>query len=211
MRGIDAVKAIPGKAPGNLEIRPADMRGHRVSDAVTGVAVGEISSFASAVRVPPGVYNVSFGNAAWRGVEVRPNEKTVLEPAVLVIEGASMNGHAILDSETGAKLDELSSFRSQAPMLPGLYDITFGGASWRHVRLDGGQTTVLKPGILHVQEATMSGHAVRDAGGNEVANVSSFVSWLPLPPGSYTVDLGGRAVSFTLAEGQQLELSAKAP
>ncbi|MFN7942862.1 MAG: VWA domain-containing protein [Thermoanaerobaculia bacterium] len=208
VHGMEAVKPM-GSEPGNLEIQNADMRGHKVTDAATGAEVGEASSFKSLIRVPPGIYNVSFGKGVWRGVEVKPGGKTVLAPAVLAIEGAAMRGHKVLDSETGAEIDELSAFHASSPLLPGLYDVTFGGALWRNVRLDGGEKTTLRPGQLKVDGAAANGHAVFDASGAKVGEVSAFESRIPLPPGSYSIDLGGKRVPFTLAEGQNLTLSAK--
>ena len=207
-RGAQSV-AAQGTAPGNLEILHADMRGHAVTDAVTGAEAGKISSFASTIRVPPGIYDVTFGKGVWHGVEVRSGAKTVLEPAVLKIEGASMKGHKVLDSETGAELDQLSSFRSSAPMLPGLYDVTFGDTVWHQIRLDSGKTTTLRPGVFTLQNAGMESHDVFDASGAKVGSVNSFGSTIPLPPGSYSIDLGDQRVPFTLAEGQHLALSAK--
>lgn len=133
----------------------------------------------------------------------------MLAPAVLAIEGAAMRGHKVLDSETGAEIDELSAFHASSPLLPGLYDVTFGGALWRNVRLDGGEKTTLRPGQLKVDGAAANGHAVFDASGAKVGEVSAFESRIPLPPGSYSIDLGGKRVPFTLAEGQNLTLSAK--
>ena len=208
VKGFEAVEA-QGKEPGNLEIKGADLHGHTVRDAVTGAEVGQISSLKSVVRVPPGIYNVSFGKGLWRGVEVKPKGTTTLAPAHLVIEGASMQGHEIRDSETGAVLDELSSLRSSAPMLPGLYDVAFGGAVWRHVRLDGGAKTTLRPGQLEVSGASFNGHAVYDGAGTKIGDVSSMGSRIPLPPGAYTVDLNGKRVPFTLTEGQRIVLPAK--
>lgn len=209
VKGMEKVASAP-KAPGNLEIVGADLLGHDVIDATTGEKVGELSSFQRVLRVPAGIYNVRFGKALWRGVEVRADALTKLEPAVLAIEGAAMQGHRIVDSETGVEVSQLSSLGSQGPVLPGLYDVTFGGTVWRHVRLDGGRKTVLRPGIVAIEGATLGGHPVFDAEGREVARPSNLGSVVPLPPGTYSVDLGGRRVPFTLAEGQRLTLSAKA-
>ncbi len=208
VRGGEPVRPM-GSEPGNLEIKHADPRGHEVRDAASGAEVGEISSFKSFIKVPPGVYNVAFGNGVWRGVEVRPKGTTTLTPAVLSIEGASPRGHKVLDSETGIELDQLSSFQSTRPFLPGLYDVTFDGAMWPHVRLDGGVTTTLRPGILEVSGAAGGGHPIYDVTGKKVGQVSSFGSRIPLPPGRYTVELAGRRVPFTLTEGQKVTLSAK--
>jgi hypothetical protein len=206
VRRLEPVRPMAGSEPGNLTVKGASGRGHAVTDAATGAEVGEISSFKSTIRVPQGIYNVAFGEGLWRGVEVAPGGVTVLEPAVLSIEGASPAGHKVLDSETGREIDQLSSFGSTLPILPGLYDITFGGAFWRYVRLDPGVTTRLRPSILHVEGATGRGHDVFDATGAKVGNVSSFGSRMPLPPGSYSVDLGGKRTPFALKEGETVTL-----
>ncbi len=66
--------------------------------------------------MPPGIYNVSFANGLWRGVEVKPNETTTLEVGLLRIEGGAndLNGYDILDPETeevagAAQGDQLDS------------------------------------------------------------------------------------------------------
>lgn len=209
VKPMATVAPIPGKEPGNLTVKSASPSGHAVIDAVTGTTVGEISSFASTLKVPPGLYNVRFGNGVWRGIEVKAKGVTVLEPAVLSIDGASPRGHKVLDSETGKELEELSSFGSTAPLLPGLYDVTFDGAVWPHVRLEAGVKTVLRPGQLEVTGASGGGHNVFDAGGKKVGDVSSFGSRIPLPPGSYSVEIGGKRVPFTLQEGEKVTLAAR--
>lgn len=208
VQGMAPVK-FEANVPGNLEIKNASPQGHDILDAITGAKVDAISSFQRQVRVPAGIYNVTFGKGLWRGVEVRANGLTVLEPATLVIENAMGNGHSVRDSETGAEIINLSSFLHRSPLLPGLYDVEFGGTVWANVRLDGGKTTTLDPGVIVLDGASGSGHAVYDAGGRKVADLSSFGHFQSLVPGSYTIELGGRRVPFTLAEGQRVTLSAK--
>lgn len=55
-----------------------------------------------------------------------------------------------------------------------------------------------EPGNLKVKGADLIGR-----------EVSNMAATLPLPPGDYTVDIGGTAVPFTIAEGQTVTLSAK--
>jgi hypothetical protein len=38
-------------------------------------------------------------------------------------------------------------------------------------------------------------------------SVSNTQSWMPLPPGEYTIDVGGKPVAFTLNEGEELGFS----
>jgi von Willebrand factor type A domain len=199
----------PSKEPGNLKIERADLMGHAVVDAVTNVKVGDISSTISTIKVPAGIYNVSFGQGLWRGVEVKAGKLTVLQPASLEIEGASLSGHELRDSETGKVIAQISSIKRTAAVLPGLYDITFGDAVWPGIKLDGGVKTVLKPGRLTVDGAKFEGHGVFDAAGKRIGSVSNMGSTLPLPPGSYSVEIGGKRVAFTLAEGQTMTLSAR--
>jgi hypothetical protein len=198
---------VEGKEPGNLEIKNANPNGHDVLDAVTGAKAGDISSFRRVIRVPPGIYNVTFGKSGlWRGVEVHSKGATVLDPAVLEIENAAMNGNQVLDSETGAEIAELSSFTRTAALVPGLYDVTFGGTVWRNLRLDGGTKTVLHPGVLVLEGASPNGHKVFDASGKLVAEPTAFASSVALVPGPYTVVLGTTPKAIVLAEGQKLIL-----
>jgi hypothetical protein len=201
----------PGTAPGNLEIRGADLMGHEVTGAATGKPMGEISASRGGLRVPAGIYNVTFGEGVWRGVRVEAGKTTTLEPAVLTLRGAGIMGHRIVDSETGVVHGEVSAVKSTITLLPGTYDVTFGNTVWPMIRMDGGQTTTLHPGVIHVAGATLQGHMVRTRQGREVGSVSSLASSMPLPPGSYTVDFGGKAVPFTIAEGERVEIGAPPP
>jgi hypothetical protein len=198
-----------GKEPGNLTVNGADVAGHPVIDAASGKTVGTISSLARTLKVAPGVYHVGFGKVFWKSVEVRPKETTVLEPAVLEVAGAGIQGHPVRDSETGAEVAQVSSIQKSVTLIPGVYDVGFGKASWPLVKVDGGKVTTLKPGKLRIEGASFNGHKVRTAGGAEVGEVSNMAATLPLPPGSYTVEIGGKAVPFTVVEGQEVVLKAK--
>ncbi len=201
--------APPGRQPGNLTVEHADLAGHRVVDARTGKEVGTISNLQSTIRVPPGVYSVTFGSSAWKSVVVEPGGRTVLSPAVLEIHGASTQGHEVLDSETGAEVATLSPVKSRATLIPGVYDVTFGGAVWPLLKLDGGVVTTLRPGRIHVRNAGPNGVPVYDAAGKEVGRASPVASTLPLPPGDYAVEIRGQRRKLTLAEGALVELDGR--
>ena len=57
--------------PGRLEVRRADMKGHKVSSAETGEIVASLNSSGPRKELPAGLYNVTFGNAVWKSVEVK--------------------------------------------------------------------------------------------------------------------------------------------
>jgi hypothetical protein len=198
-----------GKEPGNLQVKGADLIAHAIKDAATGKVVGEISSTIDTVKLPAGLYHVAFGNAWWKSVSVDSKKLTVLEPAILEVENAGINGHQVLDSETGAKIGEISSIKNKATLLPGVYDITFGKLVWPLVKIDGGKKNLLRPGRLKVEGASFNGHKVKTAAGVDAGEVSNMAATLPLPPGDYTVDIGGKAAPFKIVEGQTVTLSAK--
>jgi hypothetical protein len=200
----DAVVEEPGT--GTLGVRGADLRGCRIIDAATGTEVGALGHTRQSMPVPAGIYNVTIATSMWKSVQVRAGEETWLEPAILSIERASLRGHGVLDVETGEVVAEVSATAGLAAVLPGTYDVRFGQAVWAGVVLEAGKRTVLKPGVITVRGAKINGHAIRDAGGNEVGEVSATGSSMPLPPGAYTVELTGGPRAFTLAEGERVEL-----
>ena len=44
------------------------------------------------VELPAGIYNVTFANGLWRGIEVKAGETAVLEPGILEIKNAHHPG-----------------------------------------------------------------------------------------------------------------------
>lgn len=186
---------------GWLRIEGADLRGHQVLDADTGKEVGFISNVSSTVEIPAGIYTVTAGSAAWEGVEVKPGETTVLKPGRLEVKNASFRGHTVLDAETGKEHGQVSSAAQSITLIPGVYKVTFGSISWE-AEVNAGETTVLNAGLVTVEGASVEGHTIRTADGREVGYVSNTASSFPLPPGDYTIEIGGKQVNFTLQEGQ---------
>ena len=198
----EPVADTPGT--GTLGVRGADLKGSVVTDAATGAEVGRLGHTLQSMPVPAGIYNVTIATSAWKSVRVRAGEETWLEPALLTIEHASLRGHDVLDTETGESVANASAAVRTVAVLPGTYDVRFGGAIWPDVVLKAGQRTVLNPGVLEVHGATINGHAIRAASGAEVGEVSATGSSTPLPPGDYTIELKGGTRTFTLAEGQRI-------
>ncbi len=193
---------------GKLEIRGADR--HAVLDAETGKEVIRLSYTKTIDTVPPGLYNVEFDNGLWKSVEVKRDETTVLEPAVLKIENGYR--HDIIDQETGQVVSSVSrtSDGGKAVLIPGRFDIRFEGTLWRDVVLEEGKTTVLKAAGIDIKGAGMSGVPILDASGKEIAKIRSTRSYAALPPGRYTLLLkDGTRKEIELVEGKTVSISLK--
>jgi hypothetical protein len=112
--------------PGVLEVKNAAPSGHKVLDWETGVEIGNISSFTSRLTVLPSTFTVTFGGAQWNNVEVKAGEHKVINPAVIVMNGASGAGHKV-HAEDGTVIGNISSFASRLPVPPGKYTIDVDG------------------------------------------------------------------------------------
>jgi Mg-chelatase subunit ChlD len=175
---------------------------HPVTRAEDGVQVADINGANGRADVPPGIYNVGFANGIWRGVEVKAGETTVLEVGLLRVEhGANdLNGYNILDPETEEVLVR-SKVISSLPLMPGRFIVSSGHAGWPMIEINAGQTTVLNPGRIEVKGDKAGTYDVKAKDGGEVGQVSRLLR-LPLPPGSYIVNVEGQEVTVDLTDGQ---------
>ena len=125
-----SVEIRPGETttlePGVLEVHDGSPTGHRVLDWETGVEVGQVSGSIPRLSVMPSTFTVTFGNARWENVEVKAGEHKVLNPAVVIVDGASGAGHE-LRAEDGTVVGKISSFVSRMPVPPGKYTIEIEG------------------------------------------------------------------------------------
>ena len=191
---------------GKLKFVSPSLAGHAVVNAESGQKVASLSRTQSTVSLPAGIYSVSVGSSAFKGVEVKPGETTTLTPARIEVTTPTVAGHDILDPETGEVVARVSATASSAVVLPGRYEVAFGEALWP-VAVDSGQTLVLSPGVVVLVNAGPRFTYVFDTAGNKVGRLSNTQKWLPLPPGNYEIDLGERRERFSLGEGQRLELT----
>jgi hypothetical protein len=148
MFGKTAVKGVVVKAgettilaPGGLSMKHASYRGHDVVAADTGVVQGKLSSMDSTLTLAPGRYNVMFGPLAWP-VEVEADKTMELDPGVLELVGAGVQGHKICDA-SGAVVGEVSNTGSSIPLPPGGYTIDLDGKKTPFM-IEIGKATVLK-------------------------------------------------------------------
>ena len=175
---------------------------HIVTRAEDGQQVADINGAVGREDVPPGLYNVRFPNGIWRGVEVKAGETTELEVGLLKIEGGPGDiwGYVITDPET----DEVVTRRgiiSSLPLMPGRFNITLGEIGWPNVEIVAGRTTTLNPARIAIAGNTTAQYRVTTADGRDAGKVSKLFR-LPLPAGSYVVDVEGQKMKVDLTEGQ---------
>jgi hypothetical protein len=193
---------------GRLTIEGIELQGHSVTNSETGEKVGTITQLLSSIKLPSGIYTVAIGKAFWKSVEVSPGETTVLKPAVLRIEHAAVNGHKVVERETGEDRGSLSQIKDSIALVPGEYEVYFGKAVWP-VSVGQGAKIILKPGIVTVKGAGPLGHSIRKINGDLVETISPTMSSAPLPPGDYTIEIDGRQKPFSLRESETVTFQKK--
>jgi len=207
--GTNTTIVVTAPKPGRLAMKNANIMGHGVTEAETGKAVGSLSPISSSIELPAGFYNVALGKAVWKSIEVKPGETTTIEPAVLEIKNASISGHKVLDNETEEEIGGIVSSNPRMTVLPSTFAVTFGKALWKDIEIKAGERKVLNPGTITVNGASITGVPIKDANGETVASVSPIGKWAPLPPGKYTVEIGGQKVPVDLAEGQEATINVQ--
>ncbi len=194
--------------PGRLQIKNPDFIGHKVTEAESGKQVGFFSNM-TFMELPAGIYAVAFGPTQWRSVEIRAGETTVLEPGMIEVRNASSAGHKVLDWETEVEVAQVSSSVPRRTVIPSTFTVVFGNARWEKIEIRAGEHRVLNPAVIVVNGASGAGHRVIAEDGTVVASISSFAHILPVPPGKYTIEVGGQKVPLDLVEGQRMEINVK--
>jgi len=124
-----------------------------------------------------------------------PQKKTTItvtkpKPGRLQIKNPDFRGHKVTEAETGK---QVGSFWNMTFMeLPaGIYNVAFGPTLWRSVEVRAGETTVLEPGTLEMQNPSGAGHKVLDWETEaEIGVISSFASRMSVIPSTFTVVFG---------------------
>jgi hypothetical protein len=206
--------------PGRIEVRGASRDGHEVIDAVTGQRievtrpdtgqkVDSITQVWPLVELPAGIYNVTFANALWMGIEVKAGETTVLEPGVLEIKNADFQGHKVLEPETDEVVAELLSSNDSVALIPSRFSVTFGELVLPDVEIKPGDTTVLNPGVIHVQTSSIGSYEVTAADGQRAGEVGTGMDRLALPAGKYMLALPDQNLPIELHEGEIVEITVE--
>jgi hypothetical protein len=203
---------LPAKAgPGKLGTTSATwLKSHAVFKAETGEKVGSLDSSTREITVPAGIYEVQFGPARWKAIEVRAGETTVIDPGNVKVNNMEGNSRAVLvDVETGEQHGDMNRMSTSATVMPGLYHLQLGsrGLFWPFVKVDGGKTTTLSLArvILHKDLKWQRGRVV--AADGKLVESFDAVTWrIAMPPGSYVVEIDGNKIPFEASEGQELEI-----
>jgi hypothetical protein len=206
--------------PGRLEVKGATQDGHRVIDASTGQRIDvirpstgqkvqDINPLWPVVEVPAGIYDVTFGNGLWRGIEVRSGETTVIEPGILEIKNADFQGHRVLEPETGEVMAELMTSKSRVALIPSRFSVSFGKLVVPDVEIKPGKTTTLNPGVIRVRTAKIAVYDVTGPEGQLAGQVGTGKDRLALPAGQYTLKLPDRTIPIDLGEGQVVEINVQ--
>jgi len=103
----------------------------------------------------------------------------------LQVIGADLLGHIVTDAKTGEKVAEISRFNSTIKIPAGIYNVTIGKSVWKSVQVRSGQITVLEPGWIKMENASLSGHDIADMETGIKLNNNAA-----LMPGQYMVLFG---------------------
>jgi len=198
-------------ASGKIRIEGAPPADHEVINAATGQEVAKINTgYPSEVELPAGIYNVKFQNGLWMGVEVKARATTKLTPGFLRIEGRDLWGNNLLDPETGEVVGKLGAAYDRVALLPTRINVSFANVDttlWPEtVEIKEGQTTTLRPGAIRVRSSKTFKATVKRADGQLAGEIISGIPRIALPPGQYTLELGGQQVPIELAAGQNVEI-----
>ena len=195
----------PKPQPGKLRTTSTTwLTSHAVLNAETGQKVGALDSSTREITLPAGIYEVKFGPASWKGIEVRPGETTTIAPGVLQLVP---NYHAaVVDSETGEQHGSFDNVSSSVTLMPGVYDLRFGKSEWRFIKVDGGKTTKLLPAQVILTPGVKRNARVTTPDGKVVARFDAVTSKVGLPPGDYIVEVDGNKIPFAATEGEVLEV-----
>ena len=201
----------PKPQPGKLRTTSATwLASHAVLNAETGEKAGEFNSSRREIALPAGIYEVKFGPASWKGIEVRPGETTTIDPGILKVEVSNPSVHvnaSVVDSETGEKHGGFTPMSSSVTLMPGVYDLRLAKTEWRFIKVDGGKTTTLRPAaVILAQGLKFKKARVTAQDGKEVADFHAMRTVAALPPGDYIVVVDGNKIPFPATEGEVLEV-----
>jgi hypothetical protein len=206
------VVTMPAKPqPGKLRTTSTTwLASHAVLNAETGQHVGAFDSSHLVLNLPAGIYEVKFGAARWKGIEVRPGETTTIEPGMLKVQAGVPVGAAVVDSETGEKHGSFDNVSTSVTLIPGVYDLRFAKTEWRYIKVDGGKTTTLRPvAVILARDLKWKAARVTTKDGEEVARFDAVTWKAALPPGEYVVEVDGSKFPFPATEGEVFEVKAQ--
>ncbi len=98
--------------------------------------------------------------------------------------------HDVMDA-TGKKVDELSTYHTDAELAPGIYSVKFGNGTWTSIEIKAGETTEIKPGYLKIEPLSATSVEVLEPETSEkVDELYSTKSATTLIPGRFNLKFG---------------------
>jgi hypothetical protein len=206
------VKVVAAKT-GILALPSFKRGGAALFDAETGKAMDFVGGPWPTRELPVGIYNVKLANGIWTGIQVKPGETTVLQPALLRIENGSSDNMQLLDPETNEELGYFNMLTTpEVALVPGHLVPRVGKFSWPAIEAMPGRTTVLRLAMLRVNDpshaVTLQFYVVSPLGGGpeEAFQADKRVN---LPPGRYllwNISTPSVRTEIEVADGQTLEV-----
>jgi len=202
-RQVAAAPKRPG--PGTLRTTSA-VYPLPVFNSETGERVGALTRVELAVKVPAGIYEVQFGPSRWKGIEVRAGEVTTINPGEVRLNPTTVA--EIIDSETGESFGRFDAANARVTVMPGLYDLKFRRITWRHLKIDGGKTTELRPVTVQLPSGLKWKKTARvvTKDGTEAFRFDAVTYRAILPPGGYVVEIDDAKYPFKGEEGTVIEV-----
>lgn len=143
--------------------------------------------------------------AAVETASVKPEEKPGM--GFLEVKGAAIQGHQVSSAVNGEVVGKVSTVNSVIELPAGIYNVAIGSGVWKSVEVRTGEKTVLSPGQLAVENASLQGHPVTDAEtGEEHGRVGATSNWAALLPGDYDVWFGPLPWRIRIGAGEEVHL-----
>lgn len=114
---------------------------NRILDQETGQEVEKLTENRNDLQLPPGIYTIMFGKAAWTNFSVASGDEIVVNPGRIKIEGSNFF-YKVFD-DAGNEVIKLTEGTNDIPFPPGKYTIDVDGRVVP-VTLTEGKRLVLK-------------------------------------------------------------------
>ena len=100
--------------------------------------------------------------------------------------------HAVFNVETGQKVGSLDSANREITLPAGIYEVQFGPSRWKAIEVRSGETTVIEPGVVRVNNIEGNRRVVvfDVETGEEHGDMNRMSTQLALMPGLYHLRLG---------------------
>jgi hypothetical protein len=119
------------------------------------------------------------------------------QPGKLRTTSATWLGvHAVFNAETGEKVGSFDSSHLEITLPAGTYEVQFGPGRWKAVEVRGGETTVISPGVVRVNniEGNSTARLIDAETGEQFADMNRMSTSASVMPGLYDLHLGGKGL-----------------